>query len=380
MQCKKCKLEIPDESLYCMFCGAPQKRDKSKKMYQRPDGLYERIITVNKKRNVFRGKTPAEVNKKILEYTNTKTHGRAFKIIAEQWKEEIENKIAYNSTRNYFPAWKRAIDHFGDILMSNISPQDVQIFINQFARLGMAQKTVQTQLLILNMIFSKAVIDGDIKDNPAVYVKVPNGLSKGKRTLPSENEIEIIKNGLNNTFGLFPYFLLYTGCRLGEALAIQYKDIDRENKRIIINKSVYFVGNRPEIKEPKTEAGKREVILLDKLEKVLPAGKPTDFLFSDGNVPLTNSKYRFLWNMFCRETGLADKKKDKSGKAYFVPKITPHQLRHAYATILFEAGVDEKDAQELLGHANISVTKDIYTHIRKSKKDKTAELLNAYYG
>ena len=56
---------------------------------------------------------------------------------------------------------------------------------------------------------------------------------------------------------------------------------------------------------------------------------------------------------------------------------TPHQLRHAYATILFDAGLDDKDAQELLGHANISTTRDIYTHITQKRREKTAAILNA---
>ncbi|MBS7299062.1 MAG: tyrosine-type recombinase/integrase [Eubacteriales bacterium] len=49
--------------------------------------------------------------------------------------------------------------------------------------------------------------------------------------------------------------------------------------------------------------------------------------------------------------------------------MTPHQLRHAYATILYEAGIDEKDAQELMGHTSIQLTRDIYTHISKKREN-----------
>ena len=58
-------------------------------------------------------------------------------------------------------------------------------------------------------------------------------------------------------------------------------------------------------------------------------------------------------------------------------QITPHQLRHAYATILYEAGIKDKDAQDLLGHANIQTTRDIYTHITNNRRAETAALLNA---
>ena len=75
---------------------------------------------------------------------------------------------------------------------------------------------------------------------------------------------------------------------------------------------------------------------------------------------MTEVQFQRQWELYQRETGLS---------------ITPHQLRHAYATILFEAG--PKDAQELLGHANISMIRNIYTHITQSHKAKTAAILNA---
>ena len=59
--CKKCKKEIPDGAMYCPWCGAPQKRNPKKKMYQRPDGLYEQVKTIDGKRVAFRGKTEKEV-------------------------------------------------------------------------------------------------------------------------------------------------------------------------------------------------------------------------------------------------------------------------------------------------------------------------------
>lgn len=77
---------------------------------------------------------------------------------------------------------------------------------------------------------------------------------------------------------------------------------------------------------------------------------------------MTETQFQRQWELYCQATGL---------------KITPHQLRHAFATILFDAGIDDKDAQELLGHANLSTTRDIYTHITQSRKKKTVSLLNA---
>ena len=104
--------------------------------------------------------------------------------------------------------------------------------------------------------------------------------------------------------------------------------------------------------------------LLDVLADKLPKGKDENFIFSiDGTKPLGYSAFQRRWDKYKKETGL---------------DITAHQLRHTYATILFEAGIDVKDAQHLLGHSDISVTRNIYTHIRTNHFKETVEKLNTF--
>ena len=129
---------------------------------------------------------------------------------------------------------------------------DINRFIINFSKKGYSQQTVRVQLGVLNQIFNYAILQGEATTNPTISVKVPKGLSKTKRELPSTQDIEIVKNSLQADFGLFAYFLLYTGCRRGEALAVKYEDIDFENQIITINKSVFYTSNQPYIKTPKT--------------------------------------------------------------------------------------------------------------------------------
>ena len=212
------------------------------------------------------------------------------------------------------------------------------------------------------MIFTYAAVHDIILSNPAEQVSVPRGLKKTSRRAPTEEEIEIVKANVNKPFGLFYFFILYTGCRRGEALAIQFKDIDRENKVIHITKSLYHKSTRPEIKTPKTDAGKRDVPLLDILADQLPEGKPNDFLFG-GEKPIYSTKVQRLLKAYQKETGL---------------EITPHYLRHGYATILYDAGIDIKTAQGLLGHADFQMTMGTYTHISASRAQKDAKKLNDF--
>lgn len=329
----------------------------------RSDGLRQKQVTINGKRKVFYGHSEREINRKIAEYREEKQRGRTFRTVAEEWWEKHFPTLEYNTLKGYRPALQRAIDEFGENSVTSISAKDIERYLLRFAKQGYAQKTVRNQLLVIHMIFNHAVLEGDIDHNPAVPVRVPRGLPKKARDLPGDDEIEIVKNSLNQPFGLFAYFILYTGCRRGEALALTYRDISRENRVISVSKSVYNENNRPKIKRPKTAAGCREIILLDVLADKLPKGKPDELLFpNESGGLMSETQFQRQWELYCKATGL---------------NITPHQLRHAYATILFNAGVDDKDAQELLGHANLSTTRDIYTHITQRRREKTAALLNS---
>ena len=73
--------------------------------------------------------------------------------------------------------------------------------------------------------------------------------------------------------------------------------------------------------------------------------------------------FKTEWKHYCKRLGF---------------EVTPHQFRHAYATMLYDAGIDVKMAQKLLGHSSIKMTQDIYTHIRLSRLGDTAEKLNAH--
>lgn len=81
-----------------------------------------------------------------------------------------------------------------------------------------------------------------------------------------------------------------------------------------------------------------------------------------GENPMTNKQYRWLLRRFRKEAGVT---------------CTPHQLRHAFATLCFEAGLPEKTAQGLLGHAQLSTTMDIYAELRDKKRMEAAAALNA---
>lgn len=336
-------------------------------MTKRKDGLWQETMTVEERgrpvRKFFYGRTKAEVLRKVAAFEEARQKGRTFREVAEEWWADAEPGLAPNTLRGYRPAIARAKDRFGDSYIRAIKPSDINTFIRDFTKQHQAaDKTVRTQLMMVNLICKYAVSTGDLEANPARDISIPKGLKKESRMLPSDEDIKRVKGAENCTFGLFALLTLYTGCRRGEALALTWDDIDLENRLISITKSVYQQSNTPMLKEPKTEAGRRTVPLLDRLAERLKPGR--GLLFPDPKTGglMTEMHFQRLWKAYAAESGVT---------------ATPHQLRHAFATMLFEADVNEKDAQEILGHAQLSTTRDIYTHIRDQRRQKTYTQLRA---
>ncbi len=190
-------------------------------------------------------------------------------------------------------------------------------------------------------------------------------LSQKKRHAPPTDQVQKIKANVNDEFGLFAFLIYYTGCRRGEAEGLMYEDIDRVKNRISIRRSVYNVSTKPEIKEPKTAAGIRSVPLLPALAAVLP-DKKHGFIFSSdgGKSPSPDWIISRNYAQYQKRTGVT---------------VSPHEIRHGYATALHEAGVDYKTAQQLLGHAQLSTTMDIYTDILDTSIDKVAAQMDAAF-
>jgi integrase len=253
------------------------------------------------------------------------------------------------------------METWGDTPIKQITDTDVSNLLEALKKKKYSKKVITTQFNVLNMIFNHEIKkkEGCIMFNPCDKAKMPKGLTTTKRQLPSDEDIEKIKN----SDWLFPFFLFYTGCRRGEALALTYEDIDWDKKIIHINKSVGYKGNEPYIKMPKTEAGYRDIILLDKLAERIPK-KKQGLIFPDGEGKIYHeSVLTRKWQRWAKNNDI---------------NCTPHQLRHGFATLLFEAGIEAKDAQYLLGHSTISMTQDVYTHIRNSRQLATAQKLNEY--
>lgn len=333
-------------------------------MKQRADGRWVKVKKINGKSISFYSTKTTEkaaikdIENQMIEYIEKNSGKVLFKEIAIDWKYEHQEEISYKTWQGYQAHYNRALNEFGEQYIRDITIPDVQRYINRLAKQQYAHKTVKTALNVLSLIFDYAIMQRQITLNPCEYIKIPQGLERKERELPDESQIKKVIESVNCHFGEFAFLLLHTGLRRGEALGLHTDNIDFDNKIIYIRQSVYFKSNRPELKAPKTQAGYRKVFLLDCLVPILK--DKSGFVFGGEN-PMTEQAFRRHWERYQKESGVT---------------ITPHQLRHAYATILYENGIDPKSAQLLLGHSDYNTTLNIYTHISQSKKQSDFDKLN----
>jgi len=317
-------------------------------------------------RHAIYDRDPEKLYRRIQEledpgYTAPMTLGDA----ADAWSREHWERIGYKTAEAYTAPLRRIVDKFGRRPIAGITAQEIHAFLTALSSMDYARRTVQMHRDLLNMIFNYAIVHGAMLYNPCAAVPVPRSLKTTKRTLPEDAAITAVKQRNDVPFALFAQICLFAGLRRGEALALRYEDVDRARRQIHITKTVEFVGNNPHLKPPKTAAGQRDAVLLDTLAEKIPLdGNGYIFARSDGEL-LTKTQYRRRWAAYCAGIGY---------------EITAHQLRHGFATILYEAGIPDKDAQELLGHSNITLTRNVYTHIRQARRQETTDRLNAFVG
>lgn len=345
----------------------------------RKDGRYVGTYVDDTGRHYVYDRDPERLHQKLQDLLDPKEPDiPTFGQVAGEWERAHRDEIEARTWNNYAPHVADIVSEHGNTPVDEVEAADV---LNDLARAkakGYSATVVNTRKSIYRMIFDHAIIKGYIKYNPAVSVRLPKGLKRGKRTAPAKEQMQVILSNVDAPFGLFPFLLLCTGLRKSEALALCWDDIDLATKTIRVNKSLdYTDPSSPKYKAPKTEAGIRTVpiidILLSELQK--RQGKKGELLFpcpasnrgGPGGGLMTERAYDGAWERYCKNVGLME-----DGK----PSVTAHNLRHGTATLMFELGVDELTAQRVLGHSRVEITREIYTDLREQQRQKSVGKLN----
>lgn len=290
-----------------------------------------------------------------------------FLFLAEKMLSERELSVGFKAMECYNTSLKH-LERFYDMDIEEITPQAVQGLLEELGRKLYSYSTVHKVRTTFGMVLAYGIFHGLPLTDFRRVLKVPKTAKKKKRKSPDDLIIDtIIENATKVEFGMWAMCMLCTGYRRGELDAIQKKSIDFENDTIYFLNSVEFVHNQPHLKETaKSERGELDVPILAILKPLLfemvKDMSPDDFIFG-GAKPLSETQLKKRWKKYCTAIGHT---------------FTMHQLRHAYAKLLYKAGVDVKTAQRLLRHADIQTTMNIYTEFDEEVTQAAVQKANEY--
>ena len=290
-----------------------------------------------------------------------------FEELSNDWLEYKKPTIKESSYLNYkFIIRTKFMDEFGNksvnfLLSYNFNSLVAKLMENR------SQKTVKDIMTVLKSILKYGEIKYDINFKTSL-ISTPN---------PSGKEVEVFKEKdrkklenycieSNELKDIGIMISLYTGLRIGEVCALKWKDIDFENKCIRVTHTlqrVYVDKKTTKVlyDKPKTKKSIRTIpmakVLYDKLKTLSKKYSKDDFILTgDEEKYVEPLGYRYTYRKILDDCNIEYKKY--------------HQLRHTFATRCIAVGMDIKSLSEILGHANVSITLNIYVHSSFETKNK----------
>lgn len=354
-------------------------------------GYVASSAVVNGKRIYCYGKDKAEADRKLArrtalieakvkEYTDT----TSVAVWADKWlvgyKEGVVSDAWYNAMKGIIENY--IVPCIGDMAVKDVKPIDIVRMYNRYSYLSdsYGKKLVQ----ITRQIFDSAEENDLMDKSPARHVKSPLWAKKRPSRPITESERSLTLKVANDNLdcGLFFLIMLYCGLRPQEVSVLTMADVDRRTKTLRVNKARKTDGT---IGRPKSDAGVRYVPVPDKLFNILIGlGKRKDerIVTSATGRPLTRTTEKRMWQRFKRKMDIANGAKTFRGgivESTIAEDLTPYCYRHTYCTDLQDAGVPVTTAKELMGHSDIRVTANIYTHHSDKSYEDAREKINKFH-
>jgi integrase len=302
---------------------------------------------------------------------------------AERWFAQAAGRLRESTVYRYRQDWTLYIaPALGERAISTIRRSHVQALYDALTARGLAANTVCGVHRVLNGMMKAAVADELIGTNPCTGRTLPSTDAGNEIKFWTPDELDrFLAHVADKPTGPLWAFMAYTGCRVGEALALAWSDVDLEARTVLIHRTVrkdahgrLFIGEGA-----KTASSNRVVMLPARAVLALhrqraqverlQAARPR--MWRDEGLVFPNA-YGGLkppGNVHVTFAGYVREAK--------VPAISPHGLRHTAASLMYHAGVREKAAQLQLGHKTAAITINLYTHISEADRRAAADAIDA---
>jgi len=303
-------------------------------------------------------------------------------IFLEGWLKTYKSSVLPNTIYQYRLTVKnRIIPALGRIKLKDLRPDQIQYFYNACLENGVSVRTTLLIHTVLHCALNQALKWGLIGRNPSQSVTRPKNKHKEMKILMADQVGVFLDAAKDTKYEVVYWLAITTGMREGELLGLKWSDLDWENKRLQVQRQVQRVRDVGLVfSEPKTAAGKRLIVLSTTVMVKLSEQKNhqefikqfAGYRWKENNLIFTSTVGTPVdWRNMYREFKSILKKAD-------LPDIRFHDLRHTAATLMLQQGIHPKVVQERLGHSNISLTLNTYSHVLPSMQDAAAEKMDEF--
>jgi integrase len=294
-----------------------------------------------------------------------------------------KRKLRDTTRRNYATHLRLyLVPALGRIRLMDLRPDHVDDLYGDLLSgryVGATAATVQHVHRTLRSALNTAVKRRLIPWNPALFVEVPEHHRARTRVWTAEDLASFLGAIFDERLYALFHLLSFTGMRRGEALGLQWGDVDLARSQLLVTRQVTDAGQGPRLGAPKTVAGARFVPIDPGTVDVLRRHQARQLAEAASWGPGWND----LGLVFTKEDGTL--LRPDAVTALFrrlvrrnaLPRIRLHDLRHTHASLALAAGVDLKVVSSRLGHSNVAITSDLYTHVVPSVARRAADAIAA---
>lgn len=282
-----------------------------------------------------------------------------------EWLKARSHQLRAGTIQDYQSLYDRHVKPvLGKKRLIDLDRETMQAFYNKLTERGLSAATVRLIHAVTSKCLRQAYEQQKLRRNPLVGIILPKRQRREMMALTVE-QAQLFSEAAENDALLL--FLLLTGCRPGEALALRWQDVNTERKTITIQRSLRWLRNGEwKFENPKTQAGTRVVELADGLVKMLISHRRAqaeqrllvgavwqqrDLVFPDeiGN-PQKPARVRHRFKAALRKAGIDE-------------RVRLYDSRHTAASLLLAAGTHPKTVAARLGHSSVAITMDVYSHV-----------------
>jgi integrase len=303
----------------------------------------------------------------------------------DYWQERyVMGRLKQSTIDGYTNNIRIIKEHLGNIRLYRLSYRDINTFYIKLQRPSGNSTTIPKALnsvkyikRVLHKALEDAILEKIIRENPSKGIKL-SGKSKTVYKTLTKAEVAIVREAIKETSLFLPVsFSVSLGLRRAEALGLRWEDINFESGIISIRQTIVMTSVGPILQTPKTKHSIRDIPMPTQIRDLLLAEKESQA----SNRLFLGGDYHENDFVCCKENGDAyspnyiTHRFSKVLEELSLTKIRYHDLRHTFATIALENNVPLKVVSALLGHSNIAVTANIYSHVTEPLARRHSDII-----